>query len=404
MFSRRSLVVSGLMLFSPLSVAFGQGAPSTSNSVHAVTDNFQQMVDLPINPILTPSVVDVVFPPEEFTSAGQVENGVAITNIQKGTLESYATNSVVLPAREFLPSIVLDATETDSATSGATLYDKNQSTYVEFALPATGVTGMRTIVVETPEPESMSGFTFFVDTNVTLPTKVGVVAVISDAEKIVLSPTAVTNRQVVFPRTFSKIWKITFWYNQPLRLTELSFSMERNNLQERHVKFLAQPNESYRLYTLSDTRVGIPASSYALSSASPVIILPVKNLVPNPYYKPTDTDADGISDAKDNCPSLANTDQEDLNQNKIGDLCEDFDFDGLANIRDNCKNLPNPDQKDTDGDGMGDKCDTQESRFTERHAWVPWAGMGIALGVLVVLFALTIKKPTNPLPEEESGS
>jgi hypothetical protein len=59
----------------------------------------------------------------------------------------------------------------------------------------------------------------------------------------------------------------------------------------------------------------------------------------------TDTDADGVADAQDNCLETANDGQEDKDQDGIGDAC------------DNCFLDANPDQKDHDGDGTGDVCD-----------------------------------------------
>ena len=58
----------------------------------------------------------------------------------------------------------------------------------------------------------------------------------------------------------------------------------------------------------------------------------------------------------DNCPSVANPEQEDRNEDLIGDLCQDdFDHDGVINEEDNCLEIPNPDQADNDRDGMGDQ-------------------------------------------------
>jgi YVTN family beta-propeller protein len=37
---------------------------------------------------------------------------------------------------------------------------------------------------------------------------------------------------------------------------------------------------------------------------------------------------------------------------------QDSDADGIADARDNCPELANPDQADSDGDGIGDACDT----------------------------------------------
>ena len=73
-----------------------------------------------------------------------------------------------------------------------------------------------------------------------------------------------------------------------------------------------------------------------------------------------DVDADGVPDPADNCPSVVNEDQVDVDMNGIGDVCEDDeddDNDGLPDGADNCPLVPNPDQKDLDGDGIGEVCD-----------------------------------------------
>jgi|TARA_B110000503_G_scaffold142290_1_gene238598 beta-glucanase (GH16 family) len=57
-----------------------------------------------------------------------------------------------------------------------------------------------------------------------------------------------------------------------------------------------------------------------------------------------DEDNDGWANVDDNCPSVANPQQEDA------------DVDGVGNACDNCLITANPDQKDIDGDGVGDIC------------------------------------------------
>lgn len=77
-----------------------------------------------------------------------------------------------------------------------------------------------------------------------------------------------------------------------------------------------------------------------------------------------DSDSDGIPDGIDNCIAIANPGQEDLDGDGSGDVCDsDVDGDGIENENalgqplDNCPRAANADQSDTDGDGIGDACD-----------------------------------------------
>jgi hypothetical protein len=76
-----------------------------------------------------------------------------------------------------------------------------------------------------------------------------------------------------------------------------------------------------------------------------------------------DTDGDGIKDVwpngvqRDNCPTLRTIVQHDMDDDGLGDPCDnDNDNDGAPDNIDNCNGLPN-DQKDSDNDNIGDKCD-----------------------------------------------
>jgi len=76
-----------------------------------------------------------------------------------------------------------------------------------------------------------------------------------------------------------------------------------------------------------------------------------------------DMDGDEVLNADDNCDDVANADQADADTDGVGDLCEetdtlDSDGDGVADSSDNCPNTANVDQADEDSDGTGDACDT----------------------------------------------
>ncbi|MGH7961730.1 MAG: thrombospondin type 3 repeat-containing protein, partial [Candidatus Binatia bacterium] len=72
-----------------------------------------------------------------------------------------------------------------------------------------------------------------------------------------------------------------------------------------------------------------------------------------------DTDADGVGDPCDNCVSVANPSQADSDGDGVGDACEpaDSDSDGIPDAADNCPTVANSLQTDSDADGVGNACD-----------------------------------------------
>lgn len=83
-----------------------------------------------------------------------------------------------------------------------------------------------------------------------------------------------------------------------------------------------------------------------------------------------DADGDDVCQASDNCPSVANPDQRDRDDDGEGDACDatpawcddeggDTDGDGWCDQVDNCPDQPNPSQYDGDHDEVGDACDSE---------------------------------------------
>jgi hypothetical protein len=100
-----------------------------------------------------------------------------------------------------------------------------------------------------------------------------------------------------------------------------------------------------------------------------------------PYDADNDVDGDGVCGDVDNCPDIGNPDQNDLDDDDVGTACDpciDSDHDEFHDVplpasgsvitqtcpADNCPFVANPEQQDggkdgdgDDGDGVGDACD-----------------------------------------------
>ncbi|MCG8408457.1 MAG: thrombospondin type 3 repeat-containing protein [Phycisphaerales bacterium] len=90
----------------------------------------------------------------------------------------------------------------------------------------------------------------------------------------------------------------------------------------------------------------------------------------------TDIDDDGFANGVDNCPMVLNQDQADVDGDLIGDLCDpDADGDGIVNENDNCPFVSNVSQDDVDNDGVGDACDPcVPSTTADKLYWTSFSG------------------------------
>lgn len=75
-----------------------------------------------------------------------------------------------------------------------------------------------------------------------------------------------------------------------------------------------------------------------------------------------DEDGDSVLDGLDNCPFASNVDQGDRDGDGLGDACDapDTDNDGVDDAADNCPTVPNAEQGNVDADAQGDACDDDD--------------------------------------------
>jgi hypothetical protein len=280
------------------------------------------------------------------------------------------------------------------------LTDNNLETSADFISLNGGLETVQ-IFVNAVKPITTASLEYLLAENVKQPESVEIFANVKGLDQLIYSSSRLVGSNLYFPKTTATNWKIIFNHTQPLRLRSLKFVQEiGENIEQSYqissIKFLSQPNQDYRIYLDADRLPNFvpPEASNLINVNSEKVSGGA--IIGNPEYNETDFDKDGILDSRDNCPSVINSDQADQNRNNIGDACEDFDYDGFINNKDNCPNISNANQLDTDGDGIGDACDKEESRITESHKWIPWAGIGFAVFVLITLFVVTAKAGIKP--------
>jgi len=336
---------------------------------------------LNITELLKPTVVSVILP-------GEICYGIAIVESGNNILQPWIS---VNQYEEKLKLIVKDTSVLIGDKSA--FFDQNYNTTVEFDLDKDE--GHAFVEIEGEKEFTSSSFQLSLDSHVALPYTIAVSAFVSGDWKTIVAEKHLESTLVSFPRTTAKNWRIEFNHVQPLRLREITFSKsDKEALAGVEVRWLARPGKTYTLYTDAQTYSDIKtAESGKLQGEDlEVITLELGESENNSAFKEPDTDNDGVLNIKDNCVTIANTDQKDIDNNGRGDACEDFDGDGVVNSIDNCPEHPNYNQSDVDNDGIGDVCDKEESRITEKNPWLPWAAMGIATLMVFTIVIQTVRK------------
>mgnify|MGYP001558533128 CR=1 FL=1 len=373
---------------------FSQGTAYAQGSVNNLVTAYRQYKDVGMIGVAAPTVVEIPFESDfieryNFAVLDQISNSFQPSLFKKEVL----TNEI---------PISVSANVSGNARS---MIDGNVTTYTEFYLPENSP-GIVKIDLTGTKPITSSTLTVLLTNNVALPNSIEVRAKVGGMDRIVLASKRMDQSTVKFPVTTSNNWAITLTYGQPLRISELRLVQENaTKTSSNSLRFLAQPNHSYRIYFDPDRQVNPPVGeSGNLKNDKDVLKLGAAVSKSNPSYVIADSDGDGIPDVRDNCVETSNTDQKDVNNNSRGDICDDFDKDGIVNNLDNCPDNPNVNQADVDGDDIGNVCDAKESRLTEKYKWLPWVGIGSAALVLIALFALTARSGNAKVDDPNKSS
>ncbi len=375
----RIIFFYGASLFCASVIAVSaQSAPDVATNI---TKAYRQFLDIGTINITVPTVVEV-----PITQNFLERFDIALLNTTTGKFEPYH-----MMVTSKVKHISLSAEGPNGQIREIT--DGNTSTFADFQLPE-DVQGSAQIVLRGTTAITSTSLSVLLDNYVALPKTIEIRTLNNGKEQILVAKSIMESQTVRFPKTTADTWIITLTYGQPLRIAELHLGQENmTSLHARSVRFLAQPSHEYRMYLDPDRYVMIPVGEAGnLSSNDNIRILSTFPLQQNSVYTIADTDGDGIADMRDNCVQTSNVDQEDIDENGRGDVCDDFDRDGHINLGDNCPLAPNRSQVDTDADGVGDICDSEESRITEKYAWLPWTGMGFAALVLIVLTISMLKQ------------
>ena len=290
-----------------------------------------------------------------------------------------------------LPDKIYDIT---TSIEHPEIMDGNMNTYQDFPLLDKENNSLNLHIVY-KNPIKSDTLTLSLERYVALPTAITLIGNVNGIQTVLVNKIRPQDYTIHFPMTTSKEWTIEMDYSQPLRIAELRFNNLLNTVTKRGIRFIANPGSSYSIFTNPETYLGNyydVGEAPNLANVNDIKKGGTLNFIANSQFVPSDSDSDGVIDRIDNCVMVGNTDQADINNNNVGDVCEDYDHDGVMNYVDNCPDIANYDQVDTDGDGIGDVCDYSENRITEKYPVIVWGGLGLTVLVFIILLVIAFNK------------
>ena len=356
---------------------------SQENNTELDKSAFMQVQDIVLPEIKIPTVVEL--PIEEMF----YRKNFAVVDVNKdASLPYYYHESA--QSKSSISAIHTKPEKSDAAM----LIDGNVAQYIEFSKGNDNSNESVELQFESIKPLSSSSVSLTLQQFSQVPQSVSVSVLENGKERIVLAQTDMLSETVRFPETVASKWILRFTLLQPLRVSEVYFTDSfATKTSTQTLRFLAQPGTSYKLYAGADrSLINITSEAGNLKDNKDVVYLKSGRFIDNTLYTQADGDKDAIVDGRDNCVSVSNADQMDVNKNGIGDACDDYDKDGVINARDNCRDTPNIGQLDEDYDSIGDACDTEESRIMEKYSWLPWMAIGIVACVVIGLFVSILRR------------
>lgn len=352
-------------------------------------ESFQSIIDVPDQGVKVPTVFEV---PMSFDK--KFLNSVAVVDESD---DSFLPNLVI--SNNLVKTVTWNVLDSSVGGKAESLMDKDNNTYKEYSVSDDDSINKVSIKIKaTNQLVETSSLTFNFDRYVALPKTIQISVYDEESEnyKIILAKSLMRSSTINFPKVSGRDFKIELEYSQPLRIREISLNPANLQQSSSTVRFLAQSGKSYKIYYNTDRYVKVETDEMPnLRDDKDILVVNNFSESKNSIYKKSDVDYDGIPDELDNCVFVANKNQEDVNENGRGDVCDDFDRDGVINSKDNCPNDPNRYQEDEDVDGIGDICDMEESRFFARNSWLPMT-LIVMVGVIVVsLFLITFRKKAD---------